>query len=319
MKRLKLFSFIEWCLWNAEDDMTNFQRNFSTGEVEIAGSVIYHKTEFKERRNHYAFFSVIFLIQGYDTDRESFLGLYNGFDAPEVNTAGEDWSTGDFFQSISDQSEGYEAQLIFTPNDNLQIVLNYSHVEREVISPGNFASFDYAAGNWDRWAMWYFPNSNWGLAGVPVDLVYPGGPSEGLPSEDTSDWSGVGWGKGEALDDTPADTVSAWAHYKFDEGASLGGLEIGLGLEWQSGREYASAFTSAGQRKQNQNEEGVSIKAVTDSRYTINGMVKYSWRAFHPSDPFMQLNVDNLLDDQDQYGFVYAPGISLKFNLGMSF
>jgi len=87
-KSLKLFSFIEWCLWNAEDDMTNFQRNFSTGEVEIKDSVIYHKTEFKERRNHYAFYSVNQPIQGYDTDRETFVGLYNGFDNPDAVEAG---------------------------------------------------------------------------------------------------------------------------------------------------------------------------------------------------------------------------------------
>ena len=87
-KSLKLFSFIEWCLWNAEDDMTNFQRNFSTGEVEIKDSVIYHKTEFKERRNHYAFYSVNQPIQGYDTDRETFIGLYNGFDSPDAVAAG---------------------------------------------------------------------------------------------------------------------------------------------------------------------------------------------------------------------------------------
>jgi len=57
-KKLKLFSFVEFCLWNALDDMTNFQRNLSTGEVEVKGTVIYHKTEYKERRNHYAFYSV---------------------------------------------------------------------------------------------------------------------------------------------------------------------------------------------------------------------------------------------------------------------
>ncbi|WP_273274540.1 GH36-type glycosyl hydrolase domain-containing protein [Maribacter polysiphoniae] len=98
-KKLKLFSFIEWCLWNAEDDMTNFQRNFSTGEVEIQDSTIYHKTEFKERRNHYAFYNVNAPIDGYDTDRESFLGLYNGFDNPDVvndgtpkNTVAHGWS-----------------------------------------------------------------------------------------------------------------------------------------------------------------------------------------------------------------------------------
>lgn len=98
-KKLKVFSFVEWCLWNAATDMENFQRNFSTGEVEIQGSVIYHKTEYKERRDHYAYYSVNTPIQGYDTDRESFFGLYNGFDEPQVviegkprNTEAHGWS-----------------------------------------------------------------------------------------------------------------------------------------------------------------------------------------------------------------------------------
>ncbi|HEX7057733.1 MAG TPA: glycosyl hydrolase family 65 protein [Bacilli bacterium] len=88
-KKVKLFSFIEFCLWNAYDDMTNFQRNLSTGEVEIKDSVIYHKTEYRERRNHYAFYSVNAPIGGYDTDREAFLGLYNGLDNPQVVAAGQ--------------------------------------------------------------------------------------------------------------------------------------------------------------------------------------------------------------------------------------
>ncbi|WP_372754461.1 GH36-type glycosyl hydrolase domain-containing protein [Labilibaculum sp.] len=83
-KKVKLFSFAEWCLWNAEDDMTNFQRNLSTGEVEVEGSALYHKTEYKERRNHYAFFSVNTKINGFDTDRESFIGMHNGFDKPQA-------------------------------------------------------------------------------------------------------------------------------------------------------------------------------------------------------------------------------------------
>ena len=84
VKRLKLFSFAEWCLWNAATDMENFQRNFSTGEVEIEGSVIYHKTEYRERRNHYAFYGVNVPIQGFDTDRETFVGLYNEFANPDA-------------------------------------------------------------------------------------------------------------------------------------------------------------------------------------------------------------------------------------------
>ena len=88
-KRIKLFSFAEWCLWNAATDMENFQRNFSTGEVEVDGSVIYHKTEYKERRNHYAFYSVNAPVDGFDTDRETFIGLYNEFSLPEKVSEGK--------------------------------------------------------------------------------------------------------------------------------------------------------------------------------------------------------------------------------------
>ncbi|MBW4840664.1 MAG: glycosyltransferase, partial [Paenibacillaceae bacterium] len=87
-KKVSLFSFAEFCLWNAQDDMTNFQRNLSTGEVEVLDSVIYHKTEYRERRNHYAFYSVNRDIDGFDTDRESFVGLYNGLHEPQVVVAG---------------------------------------------------------------------------------------------------------------------------------------------------------------------------------------------------------------------------------------
>ena len=82
-KDIKLFSFVEFCLWDAQDDMLNYQRNLSTGEVEIEGSAIYHKTEYRERRNHYAFYSVNTPIDGFETDRDSFLGAFNGFDSPD--------------------------------------------------------------------------------------------------------------------------------------------------------------------------------------------------------------------------------------------
>ncbi len=87
-KSFKLFSFLEWCLWNAEDDTTNFQRNFNTGEVEVEGSTLFHKTEYKERRDHFAFYTVNADIEGFDCDRESFIGLYNGFENPQTVLAG---------------------------------------------------------------------------------------------------------------------------------------------------------------------------------------------------------------------------------------
>ncbi len=88
-KSFSLFSYVEWCLWNADDDMKNFQRNFSTGEVEVVDSTIFHKTEYRERRNHYAVFSVNTKIDAFETSRDEFLGAYNGADAPAAVKAGK--------------------------------------------------------------------------------------------------------------------------------------------------------------------------------------------------------------------------------------
>ena len=92
-KNIKLFSFVEFCLWNAQDDMLNYQRNLNTAEVEIEGSCIYHKTEYRERRNHYAFYTVNTEIAGFDTDRDTFLGAFNGFDTPNAVLEGKSYNS----------------------------------------------------------------------------------------------------------------------------------------------------------------------------------------------------------------------------------
>lgn len=88
-KQLSVFSCIEFCLWDAQDDATNFQRNFNIGEVEIEDGIIYHKTEYRERRNHFAYFACSDPIVGFDTSRDSFLGPYQGWDKPQVVENGQ--------------------------------------------------------------------------------------------------------------------------------------------------------------------------------------------------------------------------------------
>ena len=83
-KSFTVFSYVEFCLWNAVDDSTNFQRNFSTGEVEVEGSTIYHKTEYRERRDHYALYTVNTPIDGFDTSRDAFLGAWRSNSNPEA-------------------------------------------------------------------------------------------------------------------------------------------------------------------------------------------------------------------------------------------
>jgi len=88
-KEITLFSFLEFCLWDAMDDMINLQRNLNTGEVEVENGTIFHKTEYRERRNHYAYFACSRKINGFDTSRDAFIGVYNGFENPEAAVKGE--------------------------------------------------------------------------------------------------------------------------------------------------------------------------------------------------------------------------------------
>ena len=50
----------------------------------MVDSTIFHKTEYRERRNHYAIYSVNAKIDGFDTIREAFLGAYHGAYEPEA-------------------------------------------------------------------------------------------------------------------------------------------------------------------------------------------------------------------------------------------
>lgn len=169
-KEFSLFSFEEWCLWDAATDMENFQRNFSVGEVEVEGSCIYHKTEYKERRNHYAFYFVNAPIDGFETDRESFFGLYNGFEAPQrvlenkaSNSIAHGWSpVASHFLRIS-LAPGETRELIFilgyieNPQDekfNADRSINkeraYRLIERFSRSEQLSSAFDDLKRYWDR-------------------------------------------------------------------------------------------------------------------------------------------------------------------------
>ncbi|WP_096087646.1 GH36-type glycosyl hydrolase domain-containing protein [Agaribacterium haliotis] len=124
-KRIRLYSMQEWCLWNAEDDMTNFQRNFSTGEVEVEDSTIYHKTEFRERRNHYAFYHVNRDISGFDTQREEFLGADNGFDCPQAVLEGARNSMAHGWAPIA----SHELEIELKPGEETSLVFILGYVE----------------------------------------------------------------------------------------------------------------------------------------------------------------------------------------------
>jgi len=116
---LSIFSSIEFALWDAQDDATNFQRNFNTGQVEVEDGVIYHKTEYRERRNHFAFFACSEELAGFDTQRDAFLGPYRGWDNPAAVARGRS------FDSVAHgwaPMGSHHVQLTLEPGQSRQVI-----------------------------------------------------------------------------------------------------------------------------------------------------------------------------------------------------
>ncbi len=136
-KTFRFTGAVEWCLWNAVDDSTNSQRNLNIGEVEMEGSVIYHKTEYRERRDHYAYYGVNAPVAGFDTDRDSFLGQFGSFTAPKAITSGK---TGDFLAHGGAPMAGLALDVTLAPGEKTSFVfvLGYGQNPRDqkFLSPG---------------------------------------------------------------------------------------------------------------------------------------------------------------------------------------
>ncbi len=127
-KNISLFSYIEWCLWNADDDMKNFQRLLSCGEVEVIDSIIYHKTEYRERRNHFAFYSVNHPVDGFDTSRDEFLGVYNNLDNAEVIKAGKCTNS---IASGWSPIASHQINMALKPGESKELIFILGYVENE--------------------------------------------------------------------------------------------------------------------------------------------------------------------------------------------
>ena len=136
-KTFRFTAAVEWCLWNAVDDSTNFQRNLNIGELEVENSVIYHKTEYRERRDHYAYYGVNAPIAGYDTDRDAFLGQFGSYKAPKSIVSGK---TCDFVAHGGAPMAGLALDVTLAPGEEKSFifVLGYGKNPRDqkFLAPG---------------------------------------------------------------------------------------------------------------------------------------------------------------------------------------
>jgi iron complex outermembrane recepter protein len=188
----------------------------------------------------------------------------------------------------TDRSRGWDTQIIWSPTDNLQIVGTWSHIEKTVLSAQAWPKYPYPQ---DRWAIWYAPISWSATAGRPLSEVYSD------PS-DTSTF--IAFGAGLPMDDTPKNHATLWINYSFPRTTVLKGFSVGFGGWWEDRR---SIYPAYGQNALD--NDGKSIFLYAKSRTSLSAMLKYEF-LLGGHDASVQLNVDNLANDRDLYGFIYA-------------
>lgn len=239
-------------------------------------------------------------------------GWFFDISDPNVNIATMDRAAPDrgtyqAFNSGDDESEGWDLQLLWAPNDQFQLLATYSRLERRTLNVGKFPTYPHPE---DRWANWFFPDGSWGLSGASLSQAY-------TDPSDTSTWTGFGYLGSGSDDDTPKHAASFWGTYNFAEDGVMRGLTVGLGGQWESKREFVSSRTDgSGQLQVDANGNPLSL--FTDPRFALDAMARYNFN-WGGRESRVQLNISNLLDDRDQYGLGFAPGLSARVEFGIVF
>lgn len=218
-------------------------------------------------------------IYGMDNLTNTATADYNGA-SPPGPTGGQSVPLG------SDRSSGWDAQVLISPTDNLQIALSWSHIDKVVLNAAEWIKYPYPQ---DRWAIWY----------APIDWADGGTPASARFTDPTDTSTHISYGTGLSLDDTPKNQGSAWINYQMPKNSSLRGLTLGVGgIYIGEGTIYPTFF------RQPKGADGQPLTLKTRTRTVYNGMVRYEFKGFRGREAGVQLNIENLADNTDYYGLI---------------
>lgn len=209
---------------------------------------------------------------------------------------------------VNDESQGVDAQLVFTLADNWQIVTTYSHTVRTITEGPAFVKYKYYTGN--NYPIWFVRTDN-------INNIYGGGPISNFSDPTDSSTYNRTFAKGLSGDDTPADTFALWSNYRFKTGL-LNGLSIGTGVKYQSPRSFLGGAVSA-IGTINKPTPGNKGRFEDTPEKTIVDLTLTYRAKFAARDWTFTVNALNLLDDQQRYGDIYQAPRTLRLTVGAAF
>ena len=218
--------------------------------------------------------------------------------------------------AFQDESKGFELQFNIQATDNLQLIASWAHlVNKNTTAKLPYAAVNDPTGN-AAYGLWATPGGSFGTYYYTREEAF-------TDPNDPTTVNGAPGDYGLGLGGTPKDAVSFWSKYNFRGDSFMKGFGIGIGGLWESKRLYDASVSIDGTVSGTVDPNTLTVKAdqlYTRSRTTVNLVLDYEMKLFKARYPTrFALNVDNLLDDRKQYGYIYAPGMTWRFTTTVEF
>jgi iron complex outermembrane recepter protein len=292
--------------WNSDCYVLS---NANTGNPDYTGDYYFPLVNFSDP-DVLDFFNPILTTAGWKANYYSTQGATYLMGDGTQATANTASSYGAYVQ-MDDVANGWDAQITWTPFEELQIVASFSHLVRKVTTDTyHFVDAAFCPG-----AMWLTSDNAYGTLNNTLSYldVY-------TDPNDASTYHGSIPIYNQAADDSPENAASIWAHYELSHvNDVLKGWAVGAGAQWEDKRMWFTGFTGGGANSAYVTNTRTLIQYWTDPRTTINCMVEYKTRILDKYDLRFAINVDNIMDDKKAYGLVYADGRSWRFSTSVDF
>jgi len=255
-------------------------------------------------------------VYGASHNGENYLQYDSTTGSSTLNTVNYGGSNGAYVP-MDDEANGWDLQATYAPIPEFQLTFGFSHLNRKVTSK----TYKFVDAKMSVGAFWLISDNAYGTLSEDTTAA-----EAYTDINDASTYTVVIPMHGKSSDDSPENAATVWARYELKHmlGSTpvLKDMAIGLGAQWEDNRCWFSGYgATTGNTITMLDADGnrVVIEKWTEERITVNSMIEYKTKIYDNYDLRLALNVDNVFDDEDAYGYVYASGRTIRMSASIDF